>query len=419
MAPDRYDDIAETHAEEAAFLWQLRALATRQPHYRLDDLGMLDERVSAHVDGLRVAGEAGELACRRLLAGDQSWPLALLALLALEAGDRLGLDRLISLAEAAPVHQPALEAAFGWASPQFLRGVMPALLQASNSPLRRRLGIVCCAMHRADPGPALAPAMEDPDPVLRARALRAAGELGRRDLIGDCLRASKDAAPACRYWAAASALLLGDRDQAIAMLASMGASAGPWQERALRRVLKAMDASGAQALLTPLLSQRTASRAAIQGIGHAGLTALVPWLIEGMRDPRSARLAGEAFSLITGADLALLDLDRPPLPLKGVGPSDDPDDDDVALDPDEDLPWPEADRVAQWWTREASRAEGGSRRFMGQAVTPGHALHVLREGAQRQRIAAAQHLSLISPGRVLFPVSAPVWRQRRLLDQSL
>lgn len=43
----RYADIATRHAENAAFLWHLRGLAVAQPHYRLDDLGMLDERLAA------------------------------------------------------------------------------------------------------------------------------------------------------------------------------------------------------------------------------------------------------------------------------------------------------------------------------------------------------------------------------------
>ncbi|MGI9500765.1 MAG: TIGR02270 family protein, partial [Geminicoccaceae bacterium] len=51
--------IVEQHAEEAAFLWLLRATAVKAPHYDLKDLARLDERVEAHIDGLRVAGEPG------------------------------------------------------------------------------------------------------------------------------------------------------------------------------------------------------------------------------------------------------------------------------------------------------------------------------------------------------------------------
>ncbi len=59
--------IVEQHAEEAAFLWLLRDKAVDAPHYARRHLARLDERVEAHVDGLRVAGEAGrEIAWKQL-----------------------------------------------------------------------------------------------------------------------------------------------------------------------------------------------------------------------------------------------------------------------------------------------------------------------------------------------------------------
>ena len=62
--------IVEQHAEEAAFLWLLRDKAVDAPHYKRHHLARLDERVEAHVDGLRVAGEAGrEIAWSQL----QQW----------------------------------------------------------------------------------------------------------------------------------------------------------------------------------------------------------------------------------------------------------------------------------------------------------------------------------------------------------
>ena len=47
-------DIVSQHVEEAAFLWLLRSNAIRQPHYALKDIAKLDDRVEAHLDGLRV-----------------------------------------------------------------------------------------------------------------------------------------------------------------------------------------------------------------------------------------------------------------------------------------------------------------------------------------------------------------------------
>ena len=65
-------EIVSQHAEEAAFLWLLRSNATRQPHYALKDLAKLDDRVEAHLDGLRVAGEGGWDLCKAALGNEEN-----------------------------------------------------------------------------------------------------------------------------------------------------------------------------------------------------------------------------------------------------------------------------------------------------------------------------------------------------------
>jgi uncharacterized protein (TIGR02270 family) len=152
-----------------------------------------------------------------------------------------------------------------------------------------------------------------------------------------------------------------------------------------------------------------------QGSGIAGDPTYVPWLVKHMRDNHTARLAGEAFSLITGADVWALHLDGPRPKEFESGPNDDPDDPDVAADADDDLPWPDADLVEKWWAANAGRFKNGTRYFMGAPVTREHAIKVLENGYQRQRILAAHYLCLLEPGTPLFNTSAPAWRQQRLL----
>jgi hypothetical protein len=47
------EEVVAQHAEEAAFLGTLRQRAVSEPHYALKDLMVLDQRVEAHLDGLR------------------------------------------------------------------------------------------------------------------------------------------------------------------------------------------------------------------------------------------------------------------------------------------------------------------------------------------------------------------------------
>ena len=158
-------------------------------------------------------------------------------------------------------------------------------------------------------------------------------------------------------------------------------------------------------------------RKVIQGAGLIGDPSYIPWLIGHMADDKWARLAGESFSMITGADLALLDLERKPPENIDSGSNDDPEDENVDMDADEDLPWPDQVRVQAWWTQHGTRFAQGTRHFVGAPVSRNHCLDVLKNGYQRQRIAAAYHLCLLAPGTPLFEWRAPAWRQQRELEQ--
>ena len=108
-------------------------------------------------------------------------------------------------------------------------------------------------------------------------------------------------------------------------------------------------------LLKTLSQDATMVRALIRGIGIAGDSHYIPWLIQQMSDLKLTRLAGESFSLIAGLDLAALDLERKPPENDEFGPNGNPDDDNVAMDEDDSLPWPEPDKIGAWWQTHGAR----------------------------------------------------------------
>ncbi len=409
------DDIVGQHAEEAAFLWLLRAAAVRAPHYRLKDLTKLDNRVEAHVDGLRVAGDAGWQLAVEQLSFEEAGELFAASVLALESRDWARIDRVIDFAARVPEAAQGLFSALGWVERAQLHGTVKELLD-SDAPFRRCVGLVACAQHRVDPGSRLKAAIDDPDPGLRPRALRAAGQLRRNDLREVVHEHLTDDDPACRFSAAWAAVLLGDRGQGLAQLFTVAADlVSPWQAPALQLAARLLTSPAAQAWFRDLSAAPAWLRLLITAIGVHGDASYVPWLIERMETPELARVAGEAFSMITGADLAYDDLesDRP----EGFesGPTENPEDEDVALDPDEDLPWPAPDLIVRWWQTKAARFADPQRYLCGQPVTEAHCLDVLRTGFQRQRAAAALELTLMRADRPLFECRAPAFRQQAAL----
>lgn len=414
--------VIEQHWSEWHFLAGTRETLVAASRLRLNGLLRNDDRLFANMDGVAFSDDFIRFELVPLVEGFGE--CFMYAVLCLERKSLIELTRLVLLANASNAAERGLISAFGWVSAQTLQGLLPDFLK-SHDPLQRRIALSACAMHRVDPGPPLDAAFTATDIPLRARAFRVAGDVGRLDLLpllqAAAMRDSEPAGP--RFWAARSAVMLGDRGVALSWLTTLAEGTGPFSDAAAELSLKALDLPAAHQHLrhcaaqikpdTPAAAQ--ARRRLIRRCGITGDPHLIPWLIAQMTDLRLTRLAGEAFSMITGADLAWLDLDRKPPAGVDFGPNDDPEDDNVAMDEDDGLPWPDPDKVQAWWHAQQHRFPAGHRFFIGELPSPAHALKVLRDGFQRQRIAAAQWACLLTPGTKLFPTAAPAWRQQRWL----
>lgn len=392
-------DILERHRDELAFLWPQRAAAVHAPSFDLRTLGDLDERIEAHLDGLRIAGDAGLTLLSAALDPAEPGVVFAAAALALEVGaPRLALEPALELASD-EVARRALVSAFGWASFEHARPVADALLSAST-PAHRALGLAAYAAHRRDPGGALSNALLDVDPLVRARALRAAGELGRRDLVADLSPALADADEACRFWAAWSLALLGEPTSPVLWSFITSPRFG---ERAAAMAARRTDPRQALAELESASARAEMARAALVGAGALGDPAAVPWIVARMEDEALARFAGDAFTMITG--LAIEG------DLVAARPPEDPEAAPAGLHPDHHRAWPAPAAVAAAFRARGGELRRGTRYLLGQPITEGAARRVLRLGRQPQRAAAAVEQSLLSPGKPLFEVRAPAPRQ--------
>ena len=413
MADKTIDAVISQHVEEAAFLWLLRDAAVRAPHYDLRDLIDLEQRLEAHFAGLRIAGDGGWVQLQDGLRHEEPGEVFAAGILALESAEPDRLAAVIAVAQAVPETVRGLVSALGWVERKALAGTVRDML-THGSPFTRMLGIAACAMHRADPGQALADGIQDQDPALRARSLRAAGMLKRLDLLPSVARAYGDDDEACRFWAAWSGAMMKDTG-AVARLRSFARPGSPYAARAFEVALRAMDPTAAVEWLKSIGKHAELRRLLIIGSGIVGNPVSVHWLVRQMTDPEHARAAAEAVAMITGVDIAEADLEGEWPEGFQAGPSDDPEDEDVEMDPDEDLPWPEPAAVDAWWDSNKARFKPGQRYLLGVPIAPGPLEQVLRTGSQRQRYSAAMEIALSAPEAPLFETRAPGKRQQALL----
>lgn len=145
--------VLDLHAEEASFLAILRDYALRAPHYDLDDLGKLEDRIDAHLDGLRIAGPAGLETLLAQLGPHTVGEIFASVVLAFEAHNTNGLSQLSEHVRNAVETERGYLMALGWLDWEWVAPWIDRML-ASPSPCSAAsalLPVVCIVTIRALP----------------------------------------------------------------------------------------------------------------------------------------------------------------------------------------------------------------------------------------------------------------------------
>jgi len=408
-------EIIDQHAEEAAFLWLLRDAAVSAPHYLLADLARLDGRAEAHIDGLRVACEPGwEIAKTALIEIGEPGEAFAAGVLAFESSEPEKTQQVIEVGTATLEASRGLISALGWLPYEQASRHIRALL-AADEPALKQLGIAASAIHRRNPGPALLAAFAPDDPRLRARALRAIGELGLVDFHINARAALKAKDPKVRFWGAWSNALLNGHKDAVAYLQNVAEAGGPLAERAAQMAMRRLAPNDAKVWLKRLVKELGQKRIAVIAAGAFADPEVIPFLIDQMKAPNLARAAGESFSLITGVHIAYDKLEGEKPEGFEAGLTEHHKDENVDMDADLNLAWPDPALIQGWWNARQGNFAKGTRYLLGQPITPEALRLALKNGYQRQRAAAALELAILKPGCPLFAVRAPPSRQQQLL----
>jgi uncharacterized protein (TIGR02270 family) len=411
-------EVIDRHVEEAAILWCRRDCAAGEPHFTLGDLMHLDCQLEAQIDGMRVAeaesSDAAWTVCQQELRWNAPGEVFAAAVLAGESNRSRRIVEVTTVAHHCYDCSRALVAALGWLTTEHANHSIDRLLTTAN-PFERRVGIAACAVRGRHPGEALANAISSRDKLLKARALRAAGELARGDLLPAARKAMGQKDWHVRFSAAWAVARLSRDEPALRVLKQTVESQSPDQGRALQLVLRRMQPDEAAKWINDLATKLELLRQAVIATGVVGVPEAIPGVVQNMDSPPLARGGGEAFTMITGVDLAAQKMEGAWPAGFTAGPTEDPADNNVAMDEDENLLWPDATKLAAWWQKHSGELQPGTRYLCGQPMTEEWLEHVLRHGYQRQRAAAALELALLRPNEPLFNVRAPGQRQQELL----
>jgi uncharacterized protein (TIGR02270 family) len=417
-------DVLELHLDEAAFLWQQWEKALDSPLHAFPDLAEgLERRLDAHLSALAAAGRR---AADRLLTpalADKDLDRARAAASALLApGEGRDIAAVIkAYAHGKQVNRPAIARALQLsASPEVSQQLLPLL--EVTVPFTLVPAIWLLAFRRAIPEPDLARLLNNPDPGVASAALAAArfapGVAGV-PMLEHALRST----PAEQEAALVTGLVSGYRSiwRLCGDLAAAPGLAGSAGRTA--QVLLAMGGEDEELdRLIAMLDDRALTADALWALGFNGRVraadACLPWMEQD--DRTLARLAGEAFSAITGLELTgryieedLTLEDEEPIPFEQ-------DDLDAKLEPgpESDLPLPEPGLVSAWWSEARPKLDPAGRYLSGRPFDLDPLLDALQFGAARRRHMLALELAIRSRGAIQVETRAFARTQVRELTAA-
>jgi len=395
-----FSHITEQHVDNVTFLWLLRSRAITHPQQTHITINKLEHQINNHLKGLTITPEvAWELSqqAAELQEGGKAFTLAMLAF---NSADTHKINTAVDLGMENPATFKGLLSALGWLPSDKVEPWLKPWLESQN-PAYRHLSIATCSIRRINPHEHLTSLFDDEQSrehlPLYCRMLRLAGELKRQDLAPVLAQAQRHEDPTVVFWACWSARLLGNHQTSQELVPYL-LQTGPQQTAAIEICFRQQHNLAWQWLNT-LASTPGQTRPAIKALAALGDPHGMNWLLTQMKVPEYAKIAGEAFSTITGIDLEQAQLiDKQARTLDDIIEEEEKAVDELAFDEDLNLPMPHAEKISQHWQQLRPQFTAGQRYFLGRPVTPHLLKHTFLYGHTRHRMAAALELALLTPG---------------------
>lgn len=350
-------DLLRVHVENAGHLARQRMLLTEAPHARPLDIYETDQRLAGHFRYLQLAGGmALDMAAEVFDQTPQIGEAIVFASLSMHQRQTGFATEVLDKCDVTSDGITALTEAFRHVARDAQRAAFYAWINHERAELVAT-AVSAATMLRLHLRDLLLPLIKDSRPAVQAAALDHAGVMGMVVHAPVALTALGHPDPALAHAAAVACLRLGHRSAAEPLVASIAAKLSPAQRRlAVEVAFPVLPADVAQQQARALLAQPDTQRWGLLALGALGSTRTLPYLVHHMAEPATARMAGWAFAMITGANVAEDDLELAEFP--------ECDDDPLLEDAAEELffedglPFPDVDRVQTWLRAKGATLQG-------------------------------------------------------------
>lgn len=411
-----YYNIVEQYGEQASFLWDTRAQVVFEPHYSIDDLYKLDRRIDAHIDALFLSGEQGIKVCEKLLESSQPGEMFAVVCTALLNRD----DKLLrSALEQIPYNPKSIDGlidAMLWVSQEDAKPVFDICSNSTDFFLQAAAISAMSAQRKNVDSAILKSLLYSEIPDLQCRALRLIGELRVFSLKEHLAEYINSDDHLLSFYAASSSVLLGIESARKTLITLASDKNFKLADSAAVYAIRGNNPADSKRIWEFFLNNTTTIRAGLIALGSSGLADNVQILFQYMSDPQYSRVCGEMVSMITGINIEKSDLDTQAPSDYQDTINDNPQDNEVVLQADHFLPWPDLEKVEKWWAQHRSSFQPETRYLAGEKTDLSSLKKILRSGLQRQRFAAALELAFCNGYPVVFNTRAPSKEQFAALN---
>ncbi len=408
----------EDHLDAAASLARAWERALVSPRYTIGEIAAgPEERLLGDLEGLALgdASAVEELMLPALESGEPNRAFAAAVALLEGGGESCAelVKRLGNAKGAAP-----LKRAMGLTTSSQVNVLLRDVAAHAGDPAQVASALEILAFRQARLGPELRDLLLANDAGVRAAALRVArGPAPAGVPVGALVSKALSAAePEVRAAAMELGMIHGSR-LAWSVAQKAVEAAEPGAGEALL-VLAASGEPGDVSRLAELASVDAHRTKALFALGFTGSSTGAEVCLGAMQDPKAAKVAGEAFSAITGLKIEgeyvraeERNRRREPIPFE-----DEDLDANLVPGPEDELPMPDMEKVKRWWGANRSRFQATTRYLDGEPLDAAALLRGFESGSARRRPGLALELAIRTRGE--WNVETRHWAHVQIAKQS-
>ncbi|OJH41953.1 TIGR02270 family protein [Cystobacter ferrugineus] len=410
-------EVLEEHLDEAAFRWLQWERALEAPNFNLQETATQEEQLAAHLHGLVLGNQtAADSFLWPALGSGESTRITAAAYALLAQGQ---VEAIVNFMKGdAPEAREAVRRAVELSGAPGLGIQLAPLLKRDDPCLQAQVVEALVFRHEA-PLEMLTRAFMYDEPRARIAALRESPPLPGDTVRRHLPRLLESKHPGIRAAAMEAGLTSRARIAWEACQQAVHARSAHTPQAMVLLALFGTDAD--TALLVEALETQQLRPHALWALGFSGRVLAMEACLPYLEVPSVARLAGEAFSAMTGLRLegayALPPGEQP----EGAPPPPEQQEDmeaNLVPKPEDDLPWPCIGAVRHWWKEARLRFEVGGRYLDGHLLQGPVLLNALTHGPMRRRHVLARELAIRSQGQHRVPTRAFTQRQFAALAQA-